>query len=228
MEKISYDGKEIEIIRKKIKNANLRVYPDGTIKLSVPYDSNREKIERFIHSKNLWLNQKMQEMNHQQRTRKREYVSGEDIFFNGKRYILKVILDNKAYIQKGKNKILEMHVTAKSTYSSKEKILKEFYKENLSKKIDKYLQKWQEDIGVHIDYYLIRDMKTRWGSYSKRKNALMFNLRLAQKSDEEIQYVVVHELIHALEKRHNDNFKRLLTKYFPKWEKCRTSLNEIL
>ena len=49
-------------------------------------------------------------------------------------------------------------------------------------------------------------MKTKWGSCAVNNNRLWFNIELAKKPLECIEYIVVHEMVHLLEKNHNKNF----------------------
>lgn len=228
METIIYDDKTIEITRKNIKNANLKVYPDCSIKLSVPLNTKKEQIIRFIGSKNLWLKLKLEEVEKQKRKLNEQFVSGEDILINGKRYILKVMKSTKNFVKKGKGKTLEMYISPRATSKSKERLINEFLKCELEKKLEKYLNKWQEKMGISINYYVIRNMKTRWGTYSEKKNSITFNLQLAKKTNDEIQYVIIHELLHSIERKHNNKFYNLLSKYYPKWKKCHENLNILL
>ena len=81
---------DIEINRKKVKNINLKVYPDLSIKASIPQDMDISTVERMIISKADWLSNQLKRYEEQNRITKRNYVSGEDHYLNGKRYILRV------------------------------------------------------------------------------------------------------------------------------------------
>jgi hypothetical protein len=68
-------------------------------------------------------------------------------------------------------------------------------------------------------------MKTRWGSCNTRARRVWFNLELAKKPAQCLEYVVVHELMHLLERNHNDRFKALMDQHLPMWRTCREELN---
>ena len=68
-------------------------------------------------------------------------------------------------------------------------------------------------------------MKTRWGSCNIRAHRIWLNLELAKKSPECLEYVLVHELVHLHERYHNENFKRLMDKYYPEWRHSKNLLN---
>ena len=69
---------EIEVNRKKVKNINLKVYPDLTIKVSAPEDIDIGTLERLIISKEDWINNQLKRYDEQNRITKRTYVSGEN------------------------------------------------------------------------------------------------------------------------------------------------------
>ena len=121
-----------------------------------------------------------------------------------------------------------MYVRKSSSIKNKERLLNCFYKEKLEDKLKKYIPLWEDRIGVKSNCYSIRKMKNKWGSCNIDKKEIKFNLELAKKKDSEIQYVVIHELIHLIERNHNENFKNLMYSFCPKWELYQESLNEIL
>ena len=112
----------IEINRKDVKNINLKVYPDLSIKASVPKDMNISKVKTMIISKDEWIKNQLRKYEEQNRISKREYVSGEDHYLNGKRYILRVYDSNTPSIKIEKNNILAMYVRKSSSVENKENI----------------------------------------------------------------------------------------------------------
>lgn len=219
---------EIEIISKKVKNINLRVYPNLSIKASVPENMNIESVKRMISSKEDWIRKQLTKYKEQNRITKRNYVSGEDHYLNGKRYVLRVYDSNKPSVKIVNGKKINMYVRKSSSVENKEKLMLNFYKEQLTNKLKTFIPKWENIIGVKIKNYTIRKMKNTWGSCNINKKTIIFNSELAKKNNNEIQLVVVHELLHLIEKNHNDNFKMLMTKFYPNWNKYQESLNELI
>lgn len=219
---------DIEINRKKVKNINLKVYPDLSIKASIPQDMDISTVERIIISKADWISNQLKKYEEQNRITKRNYVSGEDHYLNGKRYILRVCDCNVPSVKIENNNTMLMYVRKSSSLANKERLMNSFYKKNLDNKLKKYVPYWEEKIGVKSNCYFIRKMKNKWGSCNIDKKEINFNLDLAQKKDSEIQYVVIHELIHLIEKNHNENFRNLMYEYCPKWGEYHESLNQIL
>ncbi len=222
------NGFNVDIQRKNVKNINLKVYPNLSIKASVPEKMEISSIKRMIVSKEEWLKERLKKYEEQIRLTKRKYVSGEDHYLNGKRYILKVVESNTPSIKKESGKILVMNVRKSSSLENKEKLMNSFYKEQLTTKLNKYIPEMEKVINVKSLGYSIRKMKNKWGSCNTDKKTMIFNVDLAKKNDAEIKYVIIHELLHLIEKRHNDNFKKMMNFYCPKWEQNHRSLNQIL
>lgn len=95
----------------------------------------------------------------------------------------------------------------------------------LENKIIEYAMKWEPVMGVHCTGFMIRNMKTRWGSCSIHSKKIRINLQLAAKPEECIEYVLVHELCHLLEPSHNERFYYFMDLYLPDWENRKKKLN---
>lgn len=222
------NGFNVDIQRKKVKNINLHVYPNLRIKASVPEKMELSLIKRMIVSKEAWIYDRLKKYEMQIRTTKRKYISGEDHYLNGKRYILKVVNSNSPLVKKENSKTIIMYVRKSSSIENKEKLMNSFYKDQLAIKINKYLPELEKKLNVSSSSYTIRKMKNKWGSCNFNNKTIIFNVELAKKRDIEIKYVIIHELLHLLERKHNDHFRELLEKYCPRWEQYHNSLNEIL
>lgn len=219
---------EIEITRKKVKNVNIRVYPNLTIKASIPIDTDIQVVENIIKTKSSWIKNQLQKYEEQERISKRKYISGENHYLNGKRYILRVHNSNTPYIKISNIKTINMYVRKNASIESKSKLMHKFYKEELQKKLDKYIPEWENKIGIKVNGYSIRKMKARWGTCNRKNKTIIFNVELAKKKDSEIQYVIVNELLHLIKNTDNNNFKKLLNTYYPQWAKYKNNINELL
>ena len=125
---------KIIINRKQVKNINLKVYPNLMIKASVPQNMDMSTIQRTIKSKENWINNQLKRYEEQNRITKRSYVSGEDHYLNGKRYILRVCNSNTPSVKINNNKTIIMNVRKSSSLKNKEKLMNGFYKEKLEEK----------------------------------------------------------------------------------------------
>jgi len=68
-------------------------------------------------------------------------------------------------------------------------------------------------------------MKTKWGSCNMEAGRIWLNLELAKKLPSCLEYILVHEMVHLLERHHNDRFKEYMDRIMPKWRLHRDELN---
>lgn len=69
-------------------------------------------------------------------------------------------------------------------------------------------------------------MKTKWGSCNRETGRLWFNLELAKKHPDCLEYIVVHEMTHLLERGHGERFTTLMDKFMPDWRARRDLFND--
>ncbi len=218
----------IEVIKKGIKNLHIAVYPPiGRVRIAAPEKTTDEAIRLFGISKLPWIKKSKQKYLLQERENKREYVEGESLMYKGKRYVLKlvnntpqnkIIIKNKKYIEI-RIKPFESQVEIGKQY---ENWLREELKEIVKVKISK----WEKVTKLKVKSWKIQKMKTRWGSCNKKTGNILINFELIKKSENCIDYVVLHEIIHLVEPKHNKNFVRFLDKYLPKWLQFKQELND--
>lgn len=222
---IIVSGLEIIIERKDIKNLHIGVYPpNGKIRVATPLKLNDEAVRLAVISRLSWIKKQRQNFLDQPRQSKREMATGESHYLFGKRYLLDVKHGNKKHEIHKKHSKLELYVKKNTTVENRYKVLEKYYRDNLKSEIVKFVIKWQEIIGVNIDSWKIQKMKTKWGSCNIEDKRLLFNLELVKVPLECIEYIVVHEILHLLERHHNDNFKALLDKYMNDWQSRKEKL----
>jgi len=152
-----------------------------------------------------------------QRNSKRIYIDRENHYFNGERFLLKVEEINSAPIVKLKGNTIELRVRPNASRKKREHILDEWYREQLKESLSNLIKKWENEMSVKVNEFAIRKMKTRWGSCNSRIGRIRLNLELAKKPSECLEYVVVHEMAHLIERGHGGRFIALMDKYLPKW-----------
>ncbi len=224
-------GIEIELVQKDIKNLHLAVYPpDGRVRLAAPRDVNEKTLELYVISKIHWIKKQQRRFAKMDRQSPRQYVDRESHYFLGKRYLLRVkpldaVHTHPQVICKTKT-YLDLFVREQSTLDHKAAVLKEWYREQLKKVLEELIPKWENILEVKANQVKVHTMRTKWGSCNTENGNILINIELAKKPIESIEYVVAHELIHLIERNHNDNFKAHLDKYLPSWKKIREELNE--
>ena len=212
---------KINIEKKKVKNINIKVHSDMQVYVSCPKRANIEYVKKVIVNKIDWIENRIQKLKEREQQENKKYVSGEEHYFNGKKYILKINPVEKAklsYIKIEDQRYINMYIPENTTIENKEKLMKKFYEKNLIPKINEYIAKWSLKLNVNPKGYKLRKMKTLWGSCNITKQTILFNTELAKKSDEAIEYVVIHELMHLIERYHNKRFYSLLDYYYPDWK----------
>lgn len=224
------DGINIEVLKKNIKNIHLGVYPpDGRVRVAAPLYTTDENIRLLIISKLKWIKDQQGKFLSQERQSKREYVSGESFYLWGRQYLLRVIETNgQSKVKIENNKHINLYVKKSLTVMDKEKIMNNWYRKELKKKLPDIIKKYEKMINVHVNDYGIRIMKTRWGSCNTDSGRIWINLQLVKRPVNCLEYVVAHEIIHLLEKDHNDNFKELINKYYPNWKSAKEELNKFI
>ncbi len=224
---ITVNGIDVEIVRKDIKNLHLAVYPpDGHVRVAVPMHISDDNVRLAVVSKLSWIKRQKQEFEDQPRQTERQFISGECHFYQGKRYRLELVEHNKKpAIKLFKSGKLKMVVRPNSAIDVKEKILNEWYRQQLKQLVSELLEKWQPVVGKTADHWGIKKMKTKWGSCNIEQRRIWLNLELAKKPPECLEYILVHELVHLYERNHNDRFKMMLEKALPNWRARQRLLN---
>lgn len=225
---MNIDGLEIEVERKSIKNMHLSVYPpDGRVHLSVPDYLTEGDVRSYVISKWEWIRKQQDEIAAQARQTQREYVSGENHYYFGVRYRLRV-----SYVTSGANFVevrgdtMTMRVRKDSIVERRAELMTEWYREQLKEYIGPLVELWAEKLEERDVTWQIKSMKTLWGSCNARRRSLLFNLELARVPKECIEYVVVHELTHLKIQNHSKVFEFLLGQQMPNWKSLRKKLNE--
>ena len=121
-----------------------------------------------------------------------------------------------------------MYVSEGSNYSKRNRVINKWYRQQLHEQIIIYTNKWQKTLGVEINGYGIKKMKTKWGSCNIKTRHIWLNLELVKKPLHCLEYVIVHELVHLLERKHNHRFKGYMDTLMPKWRVYRQELNNFV
>jgi predicted metal-dependent hydrolase len=205
-------GLPIKVVRKNIKNLHLAVYPpDGAVRVSVPQRVDDELVRLAVVSRLGWIRQKRAAFKEQVRQSRRDMVSGESHFVQGRRYRLRVIEeDARPGVRIASGDTLELRVRPGTSREKREEVLDDWHRQRLRLEIPVLIAKWEPVIGVKVSEWGIRKMKTRWGSCNVAAGRIWVNLELAKKSPICLEYLVVHEMVHLLERSHNDRFERLV------------------
>lgn len=228
MQQLELGNIVIDVEHKDIKNIHLSVYPpNGKVHISAPNRMDLDTIRVFAISKLQWIKKQQEAFKKQQRETPREYLTRESHYFLGKRYLLKVVHSTTSSKVVKKHKEIELHVRPETTVEKRKEILDEWYRQELKELLPDIISKWEQTIGVQINKFGIKKMKTKWGTCNADAKRIWLNLELAKKPVECIEYIVVHELVHLIERKHNERFITLMNEFMPKWKFFKDELNRL-
>lgn len=184
-------------------------------------------IRVFAVSKLDWIKKHQQKLQNRVREVPLNYLTGENHYYLGETYSLQVHqVNTPAKIELNYNSI-DLYVRPSSTKAQKAALLDKWYRERLKLLIPVLISKWEKELGVTVHEFGIKKMKTKWGTCNINKGRIWLNLELAKRSSSCLEYVVVHEMVHLLEKNHNYNFKQYMTRFIPQWKAIRQELRSI-
>jgi predicted metal-dependent hydrolase len=224
---IEVHGVSVEVVRKDIKNLHLGVYPPkGRVRVAAPLRIGDEGVRLAVISRLSWIRRQQRGFEHQDRQSERELVTGESHYYRGRRYRLNVKeTDAKASVALRNNTIMELLVPRGADRSSRGRVLNRWYRDRLKERLPGLLAKWEPIIGVGVSATGIKRMKTRWGTCNIDARRIWLNLELVKKPPSCLEYILVHEMIHLLERHHNDHFRELIDNAMPDWRARRHELN---
>jgi len=227
-EQLDVRGIAIEVQRKRIKNINLKVYPpDGRVAIAAPVSIDLDTVRLFAVSKLSWIEKKRAKFQSQERQSPREYVSGETHYYCGQPYRLQVHpTAGKQHVELCDRQALHLYIRPTATIATRERILYAWYREQLKAVVPAIVAKWEPKMGVRVDEVRVKRMKTKWGTCNIQKRRIWLNTELMRASPHCLEYVVVHEMTHLLERLHNDRFHALLDRFYPSWQSVKRELRQ--
>ena len=218
----------VDVVFKDIKNVHLSVYPpNGRVRISAPRRMNEMTLRAFAATKIPWIREQQRKLQEQERETDREYLDRESHYVLGRRYLLKVVEEDRPASIERKHRILILNVRPGTSESAKKAILDEWYRQLLREAVDPIIAKWEPRLGVTVGRVFVQHMKTRWGSCNHRAGSIRLNTELAKKPPECLEYLVVHEMVHLIEPTHNSQFIALMNRFLPRWQFHRQLLNEL-
>ena len=227
---VNISGLDIALTTKpSLKNINLRVKPpEGIISVSAPSGLSLELINEFISHNIRNITEAREKIFSQpQIISKQEYITGTKFYLWGKPYILDVkVSSRKSYAVKLSGESIILTVPENSSHEGCERVLNELYRSEIKRVLPDVIKIYSVRVGVQINSFSVRNMKTCWGTCRINRKHIVINLQLAKKFPECLEYVVVHELVHLLERNHTKRFHALVSKNFPDERRAKKLLAE--
>ena len=223
-------NEKIDVQRKRIKHIYLAVSrTDGRIKISAPLRIGDATLAAFVLSKQNWITRQranLRALQAKQTQQELRFVSGENHFFRGQSYLLNVVHQQSSpRVAVRDNRVIDIYIRHGATLEQRRKILTQWYRDQLRQLIPPLIEKWQPVIDVEVKEWSVKQMKTRWGTCNINAQRIWLNLELIKKPINCLEYVVVHEMVHLLERHHNARFKAYMDRFLPEWRECKLALN---
>ena len=224
--KVIYGEQEIGFdLKKSSRNkVEITVLPDATIEVKAPESCALEDVKSKVLKRARWILKTRDEMEaHNRDVLPRQYISGENHFYLGRRYMLKVTLDEKAEV-----KLLRGKIELKAPKAEQvPNLLNDWYRSHALK----YFQGRLQELSSRIPW--IKDstpplklltMKKQWGSCSP-EGRIILNPHLVKAPRDCVDYVILHEICHLQEHNHSQRFYQLLGQLMPNWKEIKTKLD---
>ena len=224
---IRVSGLAVQVVRKDIKNLHLGVYPpNGRVRVAVPLRVSDEAVRMAVVTRLAWIKRQRAKFAGQNRQSAREFTTGESHYFLGRRYRLNVVvLDGAAHVAIRNNRTIDLFVREGSDTAQRERVLLAWYRQQLKELIPSLIQKWETIVGVRVAEWGVKRMKTKWGTCNIKARRIWLNLELAKKPVKCLESIIVHEMVHLLERHHNDRFTELMDGFMPQWRHHRAEMN---
>ena len=227
--KVKSPSGEIEytLIRKSVKNLNLRIKEDGSVTVSVPARTAMKYADEFVVNKGDFIIKAIEKFKKRDKMlpKPREYKTGELIPLFDEKLPLIIINGKNAGVLRVGNELI-MTVTEDS---DREKLLDEFYKAECAETFSRILNElypYFEERSIPKPLVKIRKMRSRWGSCLTSKGVITLNLRLSEAPVKAAEYVILHELCHLVVPDHSKRFHDLVSSLMPDWKDRKKLLNE--
>ena len=228
-------GIEIELIRKRVKNVNLRIHtPDGRVTVSAPRRTSEAFIAEFVAAKAPWIRKQQARIAAMPPRPELAYTHGEEHAFLGHPYPLEIYaavgrpgaeFQSDGPAESPEESRLVVHARAPRDAAEIKRHIDRAYRRELQQRLDMLVPKWEQRLDVKTTKIRIRAMKRKWGACRTRTADIVFNLELIKHAPRAIEYLVLHELAHLIEASHNDRFQAILTEHMPDWREVEATLN---
>lgn len=219
-------GIGIDVIYKDIKNLHIGVYPPvGRVRVAAPKRFDDEQVRLAVIQRLPWIKKQRDQLRAVPRQTEREMITGESHYVWGLRKRLKVVeRPGRAHVEPDGGRLV-LYVPAETSAEKRRQVLDQWYRQQLREVLPDLIAKWEQQFEVSVPKWTIRRMKTKWGSCNRESRHIWFNVELAKKHPDCLEYIVVHELAHYFERHHGERFTELIDKHLPDWRTRRDRLN---
>jgi predicted metal-dependent hydrolase len=212
---------EFELAPADRRQLKIEVHPDRRVVVHAPQGKAPEAVAERVRKRAKWILKQLDYFEQfQPLPPPKQYVSGETHYYLGRQYRLKVEKDTRQAV-----KLVGRHLRVSVPDPGDTKKVAErmqlWYRQHarrlFAQRAEQCFAKLRSE-GLPFPEVRLRQMPTRWGSYS-RPGTILLNPELVKTPLYCIEYVIMHELCHLRHPDHGRDFHRLLTRCMPDWER---------
>jgi predicted metal-dependent hydrolase len=220
-------GINVDVVYKDIKNLHIGVYPPmGRVRVAAPERLDDSQVRLAVIQRLPWIKKQREQLRSAARQSEREMTTGESHYVWGVRHRLKVVeRPGRSHIETDGDRLL-LYVPAGADSQARRLVLDRWYRAQLRHELQPLLARWEQTLGMSVPRWSIRRMKTKWGSCNRETRHIWFNVELAKKHPDCLEYIVVHEMTHYLDRNHGVGFASLMDAQLPDWRSRRDLLND--
>jgi predicted metal-dependent hydrolase len=219
-------GIDVDVVYKDIKNLHIGVYPPmGRVRVAAPTRLDDDQVRLAVIQRLPWIKRQRKELQTADRQSQREMVTGESHYVWGNRLRLKVVeRPGRPHIEVDGDRLL-LYACPEDTAEQRRGLLEQWHRDQLRHALPELVSTWEERLELLVPKWSIRRMKTKWGSCNRESRHIWFNIELAKKPPGCLEYILVHEMAHYLERNHGERFTKLMDGFMPDWRRRRDQLN---
>lgn len=143
-------------------------------------------------------------------------------YFTSDKDIKEFVRSHRDWVEKA---VMRVRRKAAAHPEPSDRAEKEARRADLKRRIEERLPLIEKATGLYCNGWTVRDMHTRWGSCNTRTHHINLSLMLATRSDAELDYVILHELVHTVVPDHGPRFYAMMDRFMPGWKQLRKALN---
>jgi predicted metal-dependent hydrolase len=204
----------------------ITVQPDLSVVVTAPRKAALENVLARVRKRAVWITQQQRYFSEfLPQTPPRQYVSGETHRYLGRQYRLKVVEGAVAEV-KMRGRFIWVHTPRKADTARVRKLVEGWYLAHAKQRLMRSFAESVARLGTRLSSaprIQVRRMRKRWGSWTRR-GGVWLNPELMKAPASCIDYVVTHELCHAVHGNHGKKFYELLRRVMPDWETRKTRL----
>lgn len=212
-----------KIIRSKRKSIALVISSDAELIVRAPLKISLNYIEKMAARKIDWIERKIREIQNRPKASEKKFIAGEEFLYLGEKYQLRIIDGFRIGLNKDDEK-KELFFPKVFLWRAKER-MESWYKKQALEEITARAQTAARKLKLNYRSIKISSAKTNWGSCGP-KNSLNFNWRLIMAPEFVVDYVIIHELAHILEKNHSRKFWNKVEAAMPEYKRAKIWLKE--